>query len=394
MNYSSINYNIPYGRQLIDKEDILSVIEVLKSDFITQGPVVESFSREIIKKVNCKYAIPTNSATSALHIAYLSLGLTKGDTLWTSPNTFVATTNAALHCGADVDFIDIDPKTYNISIEKLQEKLLIAEKNNKLPKIISCVHFGGQSCLMEDIYKLSLIYKFKIVEDASHAIGATYKGYKVGSCQFSDISVFSFHPVKIITTGEGGIATTNNLKLAKSMQLLVSHGIEKGNVNINKEKENEIWNYEQLELGFNYRITDIQAALGISQLKKLDFFLARRNAIAKVYDQGFKDLQIQLPTVHIDNFSSFHLYPIRFPLDKKNPKNQKYFYETLRNEKILVNIHYIPVYRHPYYQKIGFKKNYCPEAEKYFKEVISLPIFPSLKEEEQKFIINKIISII
>ena len=380
---------IPYGRQTISEEDIDSVVKVLRSDFLTQGPILEVFAKEVSRKINCKYSIPTNSATSALHIAYLSLGLKKGDIVWSSPNTFVATTNTALHCGAQVDFVDIDPITYNISVHNLETKLIEANKNNKLPKIVTCVHFAGQSCDMEAIYNLSQIYDFRIVEDASHAIGATYKGYKVGSCKYSDITVFSLHPVKIITSGEGGIATTNKWELAHKMNLLVSHGIQKGKVSLNDFNQNEIWNYQQLSLGFNFRLTDIQAALGLSQLAKLEKFVDSRNSFAIQYDKALNEIPCQLPKIEKFNKSSYHLYVLRVP-SKNKLKSQKYVYEYLLEANIIVNIHYIPVYRHPYYENLGFKKGYCPEAELYFKEAISLPIFPSLKDEDQKYIIEKL----
>lgn len=383
---------IPYGKQLITEEDILAVNKVLRSDFLTQGPVVDVFAKEVSKKLGCDFAVPTNSATSALHIAYLSLGLNKGDIVWSSPNTFVATTNTALHCGAEVDFVDIDPQTYNISIEKLEKKLILAKKNKKLPKILTCVHFAGQSCDMESIYELSLIYKFKILEDASHAIGAQYKQFKVGSCKFSDITVFSLHPVKIITSGEGGIATTNDEVLASKMNLLVSHGIKKGKVIMNQSNRDEIWNYEQLSLGFNFRLTDIQAALGLSQLLKLEKFVNIRNSIALKYDNELKKTSFQLPYISKYNKSSFHLYVIRVPITNKS-KNQKYIFKKLQEANIMVNLHYIPVYRQPYYQQLGFIKGYCPEAELYFKEAVTLPLFPSLKDDDQDFIIKKLKSL-
>ena len=391
-NFFKKKVNIPYARQSISEDDISEVVKVLRSDFLTQGKQVGNFAKLLSKKINSKYTILTNSATSALHIAYLSLGLGKGDVLWTSPNTFVATANAAIHCGASVDFVDIDPQTLNISIDDLKNKLEKANKNNCLPKVITCVHFAGQSCFMKDIFELSKIYNFSIVEDASHSIGASYRKNKVGSCKYSDITVFSFHPVKIITTGEGGAATTNNPSIANKMKLLSSHGIEKGNAKINNERIHEIWNYEQINNGFNYRMTEFQAALGISQLKKLNKFVKKRNQIANKYNQKLKNLPIKLPFVHKDNISSFHLYPIRIPISDYK-KNQEYFYNELRKRKILVNIHYIPVYRQPYYKKLGFRKGYCPEAELYFNEAITLPIFPGLKEYEQDFIIKNIISL-
>lgn len=389
MNNSFQRSKIPYGKQTISEEDIASVVEVLRSDFLTQGPVVDLFARELEKKLNCNFAIPTNSATSALQIAYMALGLSKGDILWSSPNTFVATTNAALHCGAEVDFVDIDPDTYNISVTKLESKLIEAKELDKLPKIVTCVHFGGQSCDMEEIYKLSLIYKFKIVEDASHAIGASYKDFNVGECKFSDITIFSLHPVKIITSGEGGIATTNDKYLYDQMKLLVSHGIERNLTNFCESTDNEIWNYQQLKLGFNYRMTDIQAALGLSQLRNLRKFVAIRNSIAYKYNSELDDLTFKLPYVKSHNISSYHLYVIRIPF-RNNYYSQKNFFHSLKKANILVNLHYIPVYRQPYYKELGFKKGYCPEAELYFKEIITLPIFPTLKDEQQKYIIEKL----
>lgn len=389
MNQDKIKKNIPYGRQYIDTDDIESVVEVLKSDYITQGPIVKNFSESLSRKLNCNYAIPVNSATSALQIAYLALDLGENDILWTSPNTFVATTNAALHCGATVDFVDIDPDTYNIDVNKLKEKLELAKIKNNLPKVITCVHFGGHSCPMDEIYKLSLIYKFKIVEDASHAIGARYKNFAVGSCEYSHVTVFSFHPVKIITTGEGGVATTNDKNLADIMQSLATHGIKRRDSYLKDNSNEELWNYEQISLGFNFRITDIQSALGLSQLKKLDEFVKKRNKIADTYYFAFKNLPIKLPSVYKDNISSFHLYPIRIPY-KNNLENRNRLYKLLLDENILVNMHYIPVYRHPFYQKLGFKKGYCPEAELYFKEALSLPIFPSLSKSDQDRVIKKV----
>lgn len=382
---------IPYSRQSISKKDIRKVIKVLKSDFITQGPTIDEFTKKINLKVKSKYAIAVNSATSALHLTYKALGLKKGDFVWTSPNTFIATANAALYCGAEVDFVDIDSKTYNISIKKLKDKLKKADREKKLPKIVTCVHFAGQSCSMEEIFKLSKRYNFKIVEDASHAFGAKYKGEYIGNCYYSDVAIFSFHPVKIITTGEGGVAVTNNDEIANKISMLSSHGIVRNNQN-NIIKE-EIWNYYQSDLGFNYRITDIQAALGITQLERIDQFINKRREIAREYDNALKNLPIITPFQDKDSYSSFHLYPIR--VSKKNTgKTQIEVYEFLRSRGILANIHYIPVYLHPFYKKLGFKEGYCKEAEKYFKETISLPIFPLLKKSELKFILNSLKEII
>ena len=380
---------IPYGKHKISKDDIQSVIDVLKSDFLTQGPKIKEFEDKVAHKVGSKYAISSNSATSALHIACLALGLSKNDILWTSSITFVASANVGRYCGAKVDFVEIDFNTGLISINALTEKLEIAKKNNKLPKIFIPVHLAGSSCDMEEIYKLSLIYKFKIVEDASHAIGASYKEFNVGECKFSDITIFSLHPVKIITSGEGGIATTNDKHLYDQMKLLVSHGIEKNLSNFCESTNDEIWNYQQLKLGFNYRMTDIQAALGLSQLRNLRKFVEIRNSIASIYNRELEDLTFKLPYVKSHNISSYHLYVIRIPF-RNNYYSQKYFFNSLKKANILVNLHYIPVYRQPYYKELGFKKGYCPEAELYFKEIITLPIFPTLKDEQQKYIIEKL----
>ena len=380
---------IPYGRQNISKEDINQVVAILQSDFITQGPIVKEFADSISTKVNSSFAIPVNSATSALHLAYKALGLKKGDYLWSSPNTFVATTNAAISCGAKVDFVDIDSETYNICITKLQKKLLQAEKNNRLPKIISCVHFAGQSCLMKEIYEMSLKYGFKIVEDASHAIGAKYIDYNVGCCKFSDITVFSFHPVKIITTGEGGVAVTNDKILADKMSLLSSHGIKRNENENDIFNENGIWNYSQIDLGFNYRITDFQSALGLSQIKRLDQFIKARHEIANKYNQELFNLPIKLPHQHESTYSSYHLFPIRISF-KESGKTQLDVYKFLRSKDILVNIHYIPVYLQPYYRSLGFSPGYCEEAELYFRETISLPIFPDLSEKNFDFIVQSL----
>jgi UDP-4-amino-4,6-dideoxy-N-acetyl-beta-L-altrosamine transaminase len=302
---------IPNGRQDISSADIESVIKILKSDFLTQGPVVPEFEKAVSQYVQVSFAVATNSSTSCLHIACMALGLGDGDSLWTSPNSFVASSNAALYCGAEVDFIDIDPNTYNMSIECLEEKLIQAEKLGKLPKIVMPVHFAGQSCEMKSIFNLSKKYGFKIIEDASHAIGASYMNKKVGSCEYSDITVFSFHPVKIITTGEGGIAVTNDPELAEKMIRHRSHGITNKHEFMFSRPEDEIWNYQQINIGYNYRMTEMQAALGLSQMSRLDEFVERRHQIAKKYDNAFEVCQIISPTQHPDTFSSYHLYPIR-----------------------------------------------------------------------------------
>ena len=382
---------IPYGRQLISKDDIDSVVDILRSDWLTQGPNVPLFEEAVSHYVGAKYAVATNSATSALHIACLALNLGPHDFAWTSPNTFVASANAPLYCGAKLDFIDIDPLTYNISIPHLRLKLQKAKLENKLPKVIIPVHFAGQSCDMEAIHLLSREYGFRIIEDASHAIGAKYNQEPVGSCLYSDITVFSFHPVKIITTGEGGMALTNDVFLQQKMQLLRSHGITNSTNLMRPQPIDEIWNYQQIALGFNYRMTDIQAALGLSQLKKIDLFIARRHQIAQTYFNAFEGQPITTPWQDLNSYSSFHLYPIR--IDKSiSEKTQGQLYQCLINQGIAANLHYIPVYLQPYYESLGFKRGYCPEAELYFRETISLPIFPSLTDAEQKVVIECIIN--
>jgi len=380
---------IPYGKQQISNDDIESVIETLKSEFITQGPKVEKFEKKIIDEVRCKYAVTANSATSCLHLACKALDLKKDEWVWTSPNSFVASANAALYCGAKIDFIDINPSTYNICVSKLEEKLRIAKRNNCLPKIVIPVHFAGQSCEMEKIYQLSQEYNFKIIEDASHAIGGKYKGEKIGSCKYSEITVFSFHPVKIITTAEGGVATTNSEILAKKMKMDRSHGIRRLDKDQINEINDEIWNYKQESLGFNYRLNDLQSSLGLSQLKRLDFFVKKRHEIAKIYDIQLTNLGIQLPYQDPSNYSSYHLYPIRVSKNKGGI-SQKDMYYFLRDNAIGVNIHYIPIYRQPFFKKLGFKDGYCSESEKHFKEVISLPIYSTLSEKDQEFVIEKI----
>ena len=384
---------IPYGRQDINQDDIDAVISVLKSDFLTQGNLVPKFSEVVSNYCRAKYALALNSATSALHGACLSLGVKNGDVVWTTPNTFVASANCALCCGASIDFIDINAKTYNIDIEKLEEKLIFAEKNGNLPKVLIPVHFAGQSCDMESIYKLSVKYGFKIIEDASHAIGGKYKNEAIGNCRFSDITVFSFHPVKIITTGEGGMVLTNNPELAHLMSLFGSHGTTSIKDFMEPRPEDEIWNYQQVELGHNFRMTDIQAALGLSQMNRLDEFVSKRQEIAQKYYHLLNDLPIKTPWQHPDTYSSFHLFVARLDLNASS-KTQKNVFQELKRSNILANLHYIPVYLHPYYEKLGFRRGYCPEAENYYREAISLPIYSSLNEEQQLFVINKLQSIL
>ena len=378
---------IPYGRQDIDQDDIDAVVEVLRSDWLTQGPVVPRFEQEVTNYCSAAQAVAVNSATSALHIACLALDLGPGDWLWTSPNTFVASANCARYCGANVDFVDIDPRTYNMSVEALAAKLEQAEKDGLLPLIVIPVHFAGQACDMPAIHMLSQHYGFKIIEDASHAIGASYTNIKVGSCTHSDITVFSFHPVKIITTGEGGMALTNNDELADRMRRLRTHGITSNKALMHERPENEIWNYQQIELGFNFRMTDIQAALGLSQMTRIDEYVTRRHKIAKLYDVDLANLPITAPWQAPQSYSSYHLYPIR--VNEAQAKNtQKQIYNALWESGIAVNMHYIPVHRQPYYENLAFKVGDFPEAEKFHREVISLPMYPTLETQQQKTVIS------
>jgi len=379
---------IPYGRQDISETDIQAVVDVLRSDFLTQGPAVPAFEKAVADYCGAGHAVTVNSATSALHIACLALGVGKGDIVWTSPITFVASANCALYCGADVDFVDIDPRTYNLSTERLAEKLAQAEKSGRLPKVVIPVHLCGQPCDMAGIHALSQRYGFKIIEDASHAIGGKYKGEPIGNCRYSDITVFSFHPVKIITTGEGGMALTNNENLAKRMQLLRSHGITREAGEMTHAPDGP-WYYQQIELGFNYRMTDIQAALGLSQMSRLDEFVAKRHAIAKRYEQLLADLPVITPWQHPDGYSGLHLYVIRLKLAEIG-KTHRQVFEALRAAGIGVNLHYIPVYRQPYYEDMGFKAGLCPEAERYYLEAISLPMYPNLTEAQQDKVIESL----
>jgi UDP-4-amino-4,6-dideoxy-N-acetyl-beta-L-altrosamine transaminase len=372
---------IPYGRQDINQSDIDAVVAVLQSDYLTQGPVVPLFEDAVANYCGAKYAVAVSSATAALHIACLALGVGKGDIVWTTPVTFVASANCALYCGATIDFVDIDSRTYNISVNHLAEKLAEAKKIGKLPKVLIPVHLCGQPCDMAAIYMLSKQYGFKIIEDASHAIGARYKDNPIGLCEYSDITIFSFHPVKIITTGEGGMSITNDAMLANKMILLRSHGITRNESEMTHASEGS-WYYQQIDLGYNYRMTEIQAALGLSQMQRLADFVAKRHSVADRYDYLFKDLPLQTPVRAGDSYSAFHLYVIRLKLSRVKKMHSQIF-EALRKMGIGVNLHYIPVYHHPYYKKLGFNKGYCPEAENYYADAISLPLYPNLTEVEQ-----------
>lgn len=377
---------IRYGQQDITQADIDAVVEVLKSVNLTQGPAITRFENAVAAHCGVTHALAVNSATSALHIACLALGLGKNDWLWTTPNTFVASANCALYCGAQVDFVDIDSKTYNLCPLKLEQKLILAEKANCLPKIVIPVHLCGQPCDMEAIHKLSQKYGFKIIEDASHAIGGKYKNEPIGNCKFSDITVFSFHPVKIITTAEGGMAVTNNDELATKMGLLRSHGITREPELMTKSMDGP-WYYQQVALGFNYRMTDIQAALGASQIERLEEYVAKRHEIAKRYNELLADLPLTLPWQHPDSYSGLHLYVIRLQLDKIKTTHLDVF-NQLRSKNIIVNLHYIPVHTQPYYQKMGFKEGDFPEAEKYYTEAISIPMFPTLTTSQQDEVVK------
>ncbi|NRA21757.1 MAG: UDP-4-amino-4,6-dideoxy-N-acetyl-beta-L-altrosamine transaminase [Oceanospirillaceae bacterium] len=376
---------IPYGKQEITQQDIDAIIGVLQSDFITQGEKVPEFERLICDYTDANFAVAVNSATSALHIACLALGLRKGDWLWTSPISFVASANCGLYCGASVDFVDIDPDTYNISISALEAKLIIAKRVNKLPKIIVAVHLAGRSCEMQRIRQLSKEYGFFIIEDASHAIGAKYLGKSVGSCLYSDICVFSFHPVKIITTAEGGLATTNSSEIAEKMQLLRSHGITKNDAEM--DDYHGPWYYQQHHLGFNYRLTDIQAALGISQLSRLDEYVSVRNRLVEIYNDLLAGLPIRLQKNSSDCYSSCHLYIIRLDLEQLSV-SRRHVFELLRAANIGVNVHYIPIHTQPYYRELGFTDGDFSQAEQYYQEAISLPLFPALSIEQQYSIVD------
>ncbi|WP_415860682.1 UDP-4-amino-4,6-dideoxy-N-acetyl-beta-L-altrosamine transaminase [Vibrio metschnikovii] len=377
---------IPYGKQEITQQDIDGVIEVLKSDFLTQGPKVPEFEQALIDHTGAAYALAVNSATSALHIACLALGLGENDWLWTSPITFVASANCGLYCGAQVDFVDIDPDTYNMCPKRLEEKLIQAKAEGKLPKVVVPVHLCGQPCDMQAIGRLATEYGFKVIEDASHAIGGQYHGQPIGCCQYSDITVFSFHPVKIITTAEGGAVITNNKALADKMALLRSHGITRDPQQMVGESHGG-WYYQQIDLGFNYRMTELQAALGVTQMTRLEQFIAARHRLAERYYQGLKDLPITLPYQLENTYSGLHLFVIRLQLDKITLTHQQVF-DALRENGVGVNLHYIPVHTQPYYANMGFAKGDFPNAEQYYQQAISLPIFHTMSDEQQDEVIR------
>lgn len=377
---------IPYGRQDIQPQDLEAVLDVLRSDFLTQGPVLPRFERAAADKVGAGRAVAVNSATSALHLACLALGLGPGDWLWTSPITFVASANCALYCGARVDFVDIDPRSYNLCPRELAKKLEFAASAGRLPKVVAPVHLCGQSCDMAAIRELGDRYGFRIIEDASHAVGGKYRGRYIGDCRYSDITIFSFHPVKIITTAEGGMALTNDDALAERMELLRSHGITRDPARMTHESDGP-WYYQQIELGFNFRMTELQAALGLSQLERLDGYVATRNALAERYDALLAGLPLVLPRQHSDCYSSRHLYVVRLRTDEISSDHRAVF-ESMRAQGIGVNLHYIPVHTQPYYQRMGFKSGDFPQAERYYREAITLPLFPTMSEDQQAAVVD------
>ena len=368
---------IPYARQSISEDDISAVVSVLRSDLITQGPIVAQFEKAVASYCSAKYAIAVCNATAALHLACKALEVTSGDVVWTSPNTFVASANSALYCGATIDFVDIDPKTYNISIEALGKKLQAAKKNACLPKVLIVVHFAGQSCEMKKIKALSEQYDFTIIEDAAHALGGDYAGQKIGSCQYSQLTIFSFHPAKMITTGEGGMILSNDAELAAKIDLLRTHGITKNTQQMTQASHGD-WYYQQLSLGFNYRITDMQAALGLAQLQRLDDFVKKRRQLARSYNKQLDSLALTIPWQHPDSQSSWHLYVIRL----NSCIDRKKVFEQMREAGIGVHVHYIPVHTQPYFKALGFKEGDFPASEKYYQETLTLPLYVDLTEQQ------------
>jgi len=384
---------IPYGRQSVSEADIAAVVEVLRSDWLTQGPATPAFEHAVSAKVGADHAVAVNSGTSALHAACLALGLGPGDRAWTVPNTFVASANCARHCGADVDFVDIDPLTWNMSLASLNEKLAQARKDDRLPKVVIPVHFAGQPTDQEAIRELAQEYGFKVLEDAAHALGASRNGEPVGSCRWSDVTVFSFHPVKIVTTGQGGMALTNDEELAARMAMVRHNGITRdpsrllgdghGAASVAALRDQPApWYYEQQLLGGNYHMTDMQAALGTSQLERLDEFVERRNALARRYDQALQGLPLHLPSVQTGNRSAFHVYVVRLKREG-TPKTRAQVLGELRQQGVGANVHYLPVHLQPYYRDLGFAPGECPEAEAHGESAITLPLYPALTEQEQ-----------
>ncbi|MBE0417167.1 MAG: UDP-4-amino-4,6-dideoxy-N-acetyl-beta-L-altrosamine transaminase [Coriobacteriia bacterium] len=377
---------IPYGRQTISEDDVAAVVEVLRGDWLTQGPAVERFERAVAEHCGVEHAIACANGTAALHLAYLGLGLAPGDLLWTSPNTFVATANAARFCGADMGFVDIERDTLNMSVDALEARLADAERSGRLPDVVVPVHFGGAACDMMRISELSRRYGFTVVEDASHAIGGAYRGTPVGACERSSAAVFSFHPVKIVTTGEGGMVVTNDDAIAERARLLRTHGITRDPMEMEHCAEGP-WYYEQLELGFNYRITDIQCALGASQMRRLDEFVARRNELARRYDELLAGLPVAPQRVPDDVLSAYHLYVVRLDLGAIGPRTRTEVFAWMRASEVGVNVHYIPVHLQPYYERLGFGRGDLPEAERYYAGALTLPLYPAMSEDDQDAVV-------
>ena len=375
---------IHYARQSVDQSDIDAVISALTSDYLTQGPVVPQFEKAIADRVSAKYAVATNSATSSLHVACLALGLGPGDLLWTVPNSFVASANCGLLCGADVDFVDIEPSTYCMDVEELERKLLVAKDFGRMPKVLVVVHYSGRSANMKAIRKIAGQFGVKVIEDAAHATGGSYLGDPIGSCKYSDIVVFSFHPVKVMTTGEGGVALTNDSEIASRMSRIRSHGVTRDPTEM-MSADPRPWEFEQIELGLNYRMTELQAALGLSQLKRLDFFVARRRRLAQRYSELLKDLPLVLPNLQPFNESAWHLYPILIDRPNSNlTRSQIYF--SLLETGIKANVHFIPIHTHPYYRNMGFRKGDFPVSEWFYEHELSLPMYFDLTDEDQQLV--------
>lgn len=380
---------IPYGRQSIDEADIAAVVEVLRSDWLTQGPTIERFERAVAEYTGAPYACAVANATAALHLACLALDVGPGKRVWTSPNTFLASANCGRYCGAEVDFVDIDARSYNLSVDQLEEKLARAARQKRLPHVLVTVDFAGQPCEADRIAALCRHYGVRIIDDASHAIGATWKGERVGSGRWADITVFSFHPVKILTTGEGGIALTNDAELHRRLSMLRTHGMVRDSGRLEKKDEGG-WYYEQQALGFNYRLTDLQAALGVSQLRRIDAFLAARRRVAARYDRLLGDSGLTLPWQHGDALSSYHLYPIQVP----DPRLRRAVFDGLRAAGIGVQVHYIPVHLQPYYRRLGFRQGDFPVAEAYYERAISLPMYAGLTEAQQDYVVEQLLQLL
>lgn len=380
---------IPYGKQDLNQADIDAVVEVLQSDWLTQGPKVPAFEQAVCDYTGAKYAVAVNSATSALHLACLALGVGPGDLVWTSPITFVASANCALYCGADIDFVDVDAATGNMCPKALQQKLIDAYANGKLPKVVIPVHLCGHSCDMEAIAALAKEYGFKLIEDASHAIGGSFHGHKIGSGYYSDITIFSFHPVKIITSAEGGMALTNSEALAQNMAALRSHGVTRDASQLHRPDEGG-WYYEQHQLGFNYRMTELQAALGLSQMTRLDEFVSHRNRISEHYDSALAPLPLSIVRPLDNSISGRHLYVIRL----QQPEKRRALFDELRQQGIQVHVHYFPVHLQPFYMGLGFKEGDFPNAEHFYKAILTLPLFPTLSDVERDYICSQIARVI